>query len=185
MPGKSATSTHVALLYTIVLADGRRVVMTDLRAMAEKIGFASPQTVVATGNLIFAATSGTVAQIESRLEAAHKTTFGKPVDIIVRKAADWRQTLGANPYARESKSDPSHVVTRVMRKPVDDGMIAVLKPYTVAGEVLKVVNGDLWIYFRHGIGRSKLAAAMTPKRVGIGTSRNWNTMKAIGDLLDG
>lgn len=185
---KTVTSaeTHVALLYSIVLGEGRRLVMSDLRAMAEELGFERPRTVVATGNLIFAAKARTVAQIEAQLEAAHKTTFGKHVDIIVRKAADWRETLAGNPFPKESKGDPSHVVTRVMRKPINEGIIATLEPYTVAGEVLKVVGGDLWIYFRHGIGRSKLAAAMTHKRLGgPGTSRNWNTMKAIGALLDG
>ena len=44
---------HVALLYSIVLAPGRRVVMGELRALAMELGFADPRTVLASGNLAF------------------------------------------------------------------------------------------------------------------------------------
>ncbi|TIX36354.1 MAG: DUF1697 domain-containing protein, partial [Mesorhizobium sp.] len=42
--------TYVALLYSIVLGEGRRVVMSDLKAMAESLGLNNPRTLVATGN---------------------------------------------------------------------------------------------------------------------------------------
>ena len=44
---------YVALLHSIVLAGGRRVVMADLKAMAEALGYRAPRTLVATGNLLF------------------------------------------------------------------------------------------------------------------------------------
>jgi uncharacterized protein (DUF1697 family) len=181
----AASATHIALLYSITTGNGGRMAMADLRAMAEDLGFLAPKTVIATGNLLFAAKSGSVTQIESKLEAAHTKNFGNAVDYIVRKASDWPKILAGNPFAKESKRDPSHVIARVMRAPVDKSVIAALKPYAVDGEVMEIVGGDLWVYFAHGIGRSKLAAAMTPKRAGIGTARNWNTMQAIGALLEG
>ena len=47
-------------------------------------------------------------------------------------------------------------------------------------------GGDLWAHFPHGQGTSRLAAAMTPARAGgVGTWRNWNTLRRIGDLLAG
>ena len=37
-------TTYVALLHSIVLGPGKRLVMTDLKAMAAEIGFANPRT---------------------------------------------------------------------------------------------------------------------------------------------
>ncbi|HET8728764.1 MAG TPA: DUF1697 domain-containing protein, partial [Alphaproteobacteria bacterium] len=69
-------TTYVALLYSIVLGQGRRLVMADLRAMAEGMGLRAPRTLVATGNLVFGAKEVPVAQLETELETAFERTFG-------------------------------------------------------------------------------------------------------------
>ncbi|TIX49920.1 MAG: DUF1697 domain-containing protein, partial [Mesorhizobium sp.] len=76
--------TYVALLYSIILGEGRRLVMSDLKAMAESLGLKNVRTLVATGNLVFDARAAKIADLEQRLEAAFEKTFGRHVDIIVR-----------------------------------------------------------------------------------------------------
>ncbi|TGT25356.1 DUF1697 domain-containing protein, partial [Mesorhizobium sp. M4B.F.Ca.ET.169.01.1.1] len=41
--------TYVALLYSIGLGEGRRLVMSDFKAMAEGLGFNNIRTLVSTG----------------------------------------------------------------------------------------------------------------------------------------
>lgn len=181
-----AMTTYVALLYSIVLGQGRRLVMADLRAMAESLDLEAPRTLVSTGNLVFEAKGATVAQLEQRLEAAFEPLFGRHVDIIVRSAADWRQLVAGNPFPKESAADASRVMVRVMRKPVADDVAAALEPYLANGERLKLVAGDLWVHFPHEPSQSKLLGALTPKRLGgAGTSRNWNTIRRLGEMLAG
>ncbi|TIP35235.1 MAG: DUF1697 domain-containing protein, partial [Mesorhizobium sp.] len=81
--------TYVALLYSIVLGEGRRVVMADLKVMAEELGLKNVRTLLATGNLVFEARAAKVADLERRLEVAFEKSFGRHVDIIVRGAEDW------------------------------------------------------------------------------------------------
>ncbi|TIU81712.1 MAG: DUF1697 domain-containing protein, partial [Mesorhizobium sp.] len=81
--------TYVALLYSIILSEGRRVVMADLKAMAEGLGLKNVRTLAATGNLVFEARTGEISKLEQRLEKAFENTFGRQVDIIVRGAEDW------------------------------------------------------------------------------------------------
>ena len=69
--------TWVALLYSIVLGPGRRVVMADLRALAGELGFERPRTLLATGNLIFEAEAADARAVEARLEPAFAARFGK------------------------------------------------------------------------------------------------------------
>jgi uncharacterized protein (DUF1697 family) len=50
----------------------------------------------------------------------------------------------------------------------------------------EVVAGDrvLYLHLPDGIGRSKLAAALTDRRLGtLATARNWRTVEALADLL--
>ena len=46
-------TTYIALLHSIVIAPGKRVVMSDLRDMASSLGYRNPRTLVSTGNIIF------------------------------------------------------------------------------------------------------------------------------------
>jgi uncharacterized protein (DUF1697 family) len=177
-------ATYVALLYSIGLGEGRRLVMADLRAMARKLGLDAPRTLIATGNLVFEATGTTVRQLEARLESAFEKTFGRRVDIIVRNAAAWRKLIAGNPFAEESRVDGSRVVARVARGPTGNGVVAALEPYQTNGERVRVVNGDLWIHFAHEPNQSRIFTALTPARLnGIGTLRNWNTIRRLGDML--
>jgi uncharacterized protein (DUF1697 family) len=53
------------------------------------------------------------------------------------------------------------------------------------GEVVRIVDGDLWIAFAGQPSQSKLLGQITPQRMGgIGTARNWNTIRRLGELLD-
>src|SRR5213076_2285313 len=94
--------TYVALLYSIILGEGRRVVMSDLKAMAEGLGLKNVRTLVATGNLVFEAEGPAVADLEEALEAGFQRAFGRHVDIMVRRADDWLKLASSNPFPAES-----------------------------------------------------------------------------------
>jgi uncharacterized protein (DUF1697 family) len=175
--------TWVALLHSVVLGPGRRVGMEPLRAMAAELGLAEPRTLVATGNVVFRG-AGPTAALEDRLEAAFAARFGRVVDIIVRDAAGWRRLVAANPFAAAAEAAPATVHVRVMRDALGPEAAAALQRFAVAGERAVVAGGDLWLHLPHGAGRSALGAAATPKRLGVGTVRNWNTARRLGAMLD-
>ena len=175
--------TYVALLYSIVLGAGRRVVMTDLRAMAADIGLVTPRTLVASGNLVFEAPGEPIAKLEARLEAAFAQRFGRHVDIIVRDAPGWRRLVDANPFRHEAEAAPTRVHVRIMRQPLSGDASARLEPYLTQGERIAIALGDLWMHFEGLPGQSKLLPCLTPRRMGVGTTRNWNTVRRIGEMV--
>ncbi|CAH2404657.1 DUF1697 domain-containing protein [Mesorhizobium escarrei] len=175
--------TYVALLYSIVLGEGRRVVMSDLRAMTEGLGLNNPRTLVATGNLVFETKETEIAALERRLETAFQNTFGRHVDIILRRADDWLKLAAGNPFPAESAAGADQVAVRVMRKPVAAEAITALEAYVGKGERMQAVGGDIWIFFSREKPSSRLVAAISHKRLGIGTSRNWNTVRKLAEMV--
>lgn len=175
--------SHVALLYSIVISPTRRVVMAELKAMAEAEGFGAVATLVATGNLVFEAGGRTVPQIETSLEAAFARTYGKGVDIIVREADAWHALVAGNPFPAESEADGSRVVVRVMRKSVEAGTETRLRGLLSQGERVAVIGGDVWAAFPARPSASRLLSALSSKKLGIGTARNWNTVRRLGEML--
>ncbi|WP_331374123.1 DUF1697 domain-containing protein [Sinorhizobium chiapasense] len=177
--------SYVALLHSIILGDKRRVVMTDLRAMAERLGYLAPRTLVATGNIVFDAPDKPIADIEAELDSAFAVTFGRHVDIIARRGEDWRGLVASNPFSAESEADPTRVHVRVMRSPLHPDVLEMFRAHCSRGERMEIVRGDLWVDFGGKASESKLPGILTTKRLGVGTFRNWNTVRGLRDMLSG
>lgn len=178
-------TTYVALLYSIVIDAKRRVVMSDLRAIAEKLGYTNVRTLVSSGNLVFDADETSVPAIERALEKAFADFHGKHVDIIVKDAADWKRLVAANPFLAEAEAEPDRVGVRIMRDPADAKLLDFFRPYQTAGERVAIIDGHVWVHYQGQASLSKLAGQLTPKRMGgVGTARNWNTVKRLGAMLD-
>lgn len=181
-------TTHVALLHSIVLGPGRRVVMADLKAMAETLGFRNPRTLVATGNLVFDADDAPLAAHEARLEDAFRRTFGKHVDIILRRADAWKRLAAGNPFSGPSsgpfpRDNGANVCVRVMREPLDPEALEKLERLAAPELRLALVDGDLWIDFSGKPSETKLLSHLTTKKLGVGTLRNVNTVNGLAAML--
>ena len=177
--------TYVALLYSIILGEGRRVVMADLKAMAEELGLKNVRTLVATGNLVFETRAGNIPELEQRLEKAFARTFGRHVDIIVRGGGDWLKIAAGNPFLAESADTADQVAVRVMRAPVPADAVDALQARAAGDEKVTWVDGDIWLFFSRERPSSRLLAAANHKRFGVGTSRNWNTVRRLAEMVGG
>lgn len=178
-------TTYVALLYSVVIDAKRRVVMSDLRAITEALGYGSVRTLVSSGNIVFDAKDTSVPAIEKALEKAFSDFHGKHVDIIVKTADDWKRLVASNPFLSEAEAEPDRVGIRIMREPLRPGLAAFFRPYQTSGERVALIGGHVWVHYPGQISQSKLAGQLTPKRMGgIGTARNWNTVKRLGQMLD-
>ncbi|MDW5313933.1 DUF1697 domain-containing protein [Rhizobium sp. PL01] len=176
-------TVYVALLHSIVLGAGRRVIMSDLRATAERIGFRLPRTLVATGNLVFDVDFDSVSEVENALELAFAEDFGTPVDIIARTGESWLALAAGNPFPAASDAEAQNIVVRVMRTPLYLGVLQDLERRCDGGEQIRIIDGDLWIHFPGKPSESKLLSALTAKRLGPGTLRNWNTVRGLADMI--
>jgi uncharacterized protein (DUF1697 family) len=178
-------TTYVALLYSVVVDQKRRVHMSDLRAIAESLGYKNARTLVSSGNVIFEADQTALSEIEKAFERAFADFHGKHVDIIVRTADEWKCLVASNPFPAESKAEPDRVSIRIMRDPLRPDLAAFLQPYQTDGERVALIDGHVWVHYPGQISLSKLAGQLTPKRMGgVGTARNWNTVKRLGEMLD-
>jgi Uncharacterized protein conserved in bacteria len=173
--------TYVALLHSIALGPGKRLMMADLRALAEELGFREPRTLVATGNLVFEAGAAPVAGIEARLEAAFSDRFGKHVDIIVRDAEAFLRLAAGNPFP---EGEGAEVGVRVMRMPLGPDVLPMLEKFAAPPIRMALVDGDLWIDFAGKASETRLLAHLTTKKLGVGTLRNANTIAGLARMLE-
>ena len=172
----------VALLRAVNVGN-RKVPMGELRALAAGLGLGHPETLLASGNLLFDAPADR-AGAEGALERALRDRFGLDVPAIVRTAAEWRAMLAANPFADAAAARPNLLMVGLAKAPLATDAGEILAARASAGECVAASDDALWFDFGNGSGRSKLTPGFIDRAAGSPvTTRNWRTALKLGERL--
>ena len=161
---------------------GVKVPMADLKAIAVEAGFANPRTPLASGNLVIESDADPT-DVEARLEKGIAAHFGRPIEVIVRTPPQWSALMAANPFADEAGIDGSKLLVMVMKERIKDGAVEALRGFAAGAERVESVGGDLFFWHPDGLGRSKMAEKAQPRLIGVGTGRNWNTVRKLAAMV--
>jgi len=175
----------VALLRAVNLGPHNKVAMAALKALAEGLGLSEARTLLQSGNLLFQSKTKSGAVLEKQLEAALGKELGLKTPVVVRSAEGWRAAIDANPFVKEAKADPSHLVIVALKSKIEKAALATLVAAITGREQVKAAGQELYAWYPDGIGESKLTAALIEKKLGVaGTARNWNTVQKIAAALE-
>ncbi len=173
---------HRIILFRGMNTGGVRAPVAELRAMAADLGLANPRTLAASGNLVVESAVA-VAPLEDDIEAAMARRFSLEVAAMVRTPEQWAQLIAANPFPQEAEAHPAQVVAMVMKAGLAPGALAAAQALARDGERVEAVGGDLFFWFPHGQGGSDVFKKATPRLLGMGTGRNWNTVLKLADMV--
>jgi len=175
----------VALFRGVNVGGNTRLPMGELKALALELGYAEPQTLLNSGNLVFSSAEP-ARETKRRLEAAIGERFGFTPTTFLRDATQWRAIIDANPLRDEAAQDPSHLLVTVLRDTPPEGAIEALRAAIVGRETVALAGTTLYTVYPDGIGRSKLDNPLVEKTLKTrGTARNWNTVLKLATLLEG
>ena len=79
--------------------------MADLRRVAESAGFAEPQTLLQSGNLI-GLSEATPALLETALETALAAACGLSTTVFVRSPSSWAALIAGLPFPNSPPTIP-------------------------------------------------------------------------------
>jgi uncharacterized protein (DUF1697 family) len=169
-----------------MVVNSHRVTGEDARKLAEAVGAADARSIGATGNIVFNSRKSP-ATLTRDLEAACKKRFGKPTEIIVKTAVQWRKLVAANPFKRQAKATPNRVLVWVMRSAVSASGLAQLRRRAAPSEkIRRIATGDFYIFLgRPNRDDTKLPAGFGLKALGaVGTNRTWTTVSKITAVVE-
>lgn len=173
--------THRIILFRGMNTGGVRAPVDQQRAMAEAMGLKNPRTLLASGNLVVE--SGvTPAVLEADIEGAMEKTFGLKIAAMVRTSEQWSDLIAANPFPAEAAAHPAKVLAMVMKDGIKPGALEACRELAEGGEAVEAVDGVLYFWFPSGQGQSGIFKKATPRMLGMGTGRNWNTVLKLAEM---
>ena len=173
---------HRIILFRGMNTGGVRAPVAEQRAMAADMGLKNPRTLAASGNLVVESGKATDA-LEQDIETAMEKTFGLKVAAMVRTPEQWAELIASNPFPTEAAAHPSKVLAMVMKDGIRGGAVEACRELAAGGERVEAIGGVLYFWFPDGQGESGIFKKATPRLLGMGTGRNWNTVLKLGEMV--
>ncbi|CQR61046.1 DUF1697 domain-containing protein [Streptomyces leeuwenhoekii] len=177
-------TTYAALLRGINVGGSRKLPMADLRTLLAGLGHTGVRTYLQSGQAVFTAGHGDEESLAAELTRAIEKRFGFTVDVLVRDHAYLRAVAEACPFpAAELEARQLHVT--YFSAPAGPERFAEIDQAAFLPEEFRLGDRALYLYAPNGLGRSKLAEALSRPRVTkglIATTRNWNTVVKLVEL---
>ncbi|MCT4352300.1 DUF1697 domain-containing protein [Streptomyces sp. Je 1-79] len=180
------TTTYAVLLRGINVGGHRKVPMAELRPLLEGMGHRDVRTYLQSGNAVFTtdADEPSDAELTTAIEDAIEQRFGFRVDCLVRDSAYLAAVADACPFpAAELEGKQLHVT--YFSETVLPERLASIDQQAFLPEEFRLGDRALYLYAPDGLGRSKLAEALSrPALVKgiVATTRNWNTVVKLVEM---
>jgi uncharacterized protein (DUF1697 family) len=170
---------QVSLLRGINVGRANRIGMADLRAVYEALGCRDVTTYVQSGNVLVDS-DDTPDELSRRVEIALELEHGLKVRVLGRTHAQLVKVVAGDPYPAVLPTE-HHVV--FLSGPIPNERLTALSRFATDGETFTAIGRELHLMLPNGLGRSKLAVALTERHLGVvGTARNWRTVQQLDEL---
>ncbi len=175
-------ASFVALLRGVNVGSSKRVPMAELRALLAALGYTDVQTLLNSGNAVFASPGGSATTHATRIQAAIAEHLGVAVPVIVKSAKEMAAIESGNALVTIA-TDPSRLLVAFTRTASDLQGLAVLTQFLQPPERLHVGGHAAYLWCANGILKSKAGEALLGRHGRAATTRNWATLLKICAIL--
>jgi uncharacterized protein (DUF1697 family) len=171
-------NTFIALIRGINVGGHNRLLMKDLRAVMEGLGFKNVKTYLQSGNVVFQSRSRNSAKLSHEISKAISDGCQLTLPIFVLSQEDLQAAIAAHPFP-EGEGDPKSLHFSFLKSRPASPDLAKLDSLRAPSEKFELKGNLFYLYAPDGIGRSKLAANVE-KALGVElTARNWRSVQAL------
>lgn len=151
--------------------------MPELKRCFEAAGFTEVKTVLASGNVVFSAHSGSEALLARRIEAAMEKNLDRVFSTLVRSVDDLKNILEADPFqAFRLKPGMKRVVTFLREKPGSTFKLPIRKE---GASILKVDGATVFSAYEPN-PKGPVFMSLIEKTFGKDvTTRTWDTITKV------
>ncbi|MGB5402652.1 MAG: DUF1697 domain-containing protein [Robiginitalea sp.] len=171
----------IAILRGINVGGKRKILMADLKALCQKLGWANVVTYIQSGNLIFDSNKEN-PELENTLETAISYNYGFDVPVIIRNANELQTSISRNTFFGKDADITQLHLTFLKEKPTSEN-VEKTKTYNYEPDKFEIEEKDVFIYCAGKYHQSKLTNNFFEKKLKVGaTTRNWKTVLKLGEL---
>jgi uncharacterized protein (DUF1697 family) len=162
----------------------RKVLMTDLKALYEKLGFKEVSTYIQSGNVVFK-TPGKISdqQLAKKIETALSKQYGFDVPVINRTAEEMKKVVSANPFIKTKGIDISKLHVIFLADKPEPANIKLTREFDYAPDKFIIAGTEIYLHIPGSYAETKLSNKFFENKLKVSaTTRNWNTVTKLAEL---
>lgn len=175
--------TYISILRGINVG-GRKVLMSDLKALYEGLKFRDIVTYIQSGNVIFKTdTKLTGTALAVKIEQALLKKYAFEIPVIVRSLDEIKQVLAANPFLKDKTVNREKLhVTFLSELPAEERTDSI-KDVRFLPDAFVLAGKEIYIHCPVSYGETKLSNKFFESKLKVpATTRNWNTVNKLAEL---
>ena len=176
--------TRIAILLRGVNVGGKhKLPMAELRQCCESLGLRDCRTHLNSGNAVGSIAAAKAKSFAAALTRKLEHTFGFPVPVVTRTAAEMQRIIHRNPFVAEGVAEDALHVAFLSARPSAAAVRALKVPPSQDDRFL-LQGGEVFLHLPNGVARTKLTNGWMDKSLGvISTQRNWATVLSLANML--
>jgi uncharacterized protein (DUF1697 family) len=176
---------YVALLRSVNVAGHGRIAMKNLTATFDALGHTDVRTYIQTGNVIFTTPGRSAPRVVADIEGQLAEDFGISPAVILRTVPEFIRVGSASPFPAHGADPARHHVTFLVEPPSKAKLAALTLPASGRDEL--VIDGrEVYVHTPDGYADTKFTGTFLERHLGVvSTTRNWNTVTKLCQLLEG
>jgi uncharacterized protein (DUF1697 family) len=156
--------------------------MQDLRELLSSLGHTDVVTYLQSGNAVFTSPRHDGARLAAEIEEQMAIRLNLDVTVLVRSRDNLARVVAANPLP-EATTEPARLHVAFLASGPKPEVFSAITRSQFPDEVLRGGDCVVYIWYRNGVGRSKLTTDVLERRLGVRTTlRNWNTVTKLLSL---
>ena len=177
--------TYISLLRGINVSGKKKIIMVELKAMYNELGFENVITYIQSGNVLFKSKNTNKKQLSQTIKKAIQSTFGFDVTVLVLSAEELIAMELGNPY-RNSGVEQKFLGLTFLEETPDQEKVEALKQLEFPGEEFEIIGRVIYLSCPNGFGRSKFNNSLFESKLKVrATNRNLRSTRKLIELAEG
>ena len=172
--------TYISILRGINVSGQKKIMMKDLTALYEVMGFKNVVTYVQSGNVIFDCNKIKTASISKKIETKIFETYNFYVPVIIRTVDEMQSVLTNNPYLKKSSTEEIGLHVTFLAEHPTQVQIDKTNEFNFAPDKFMISGNEVYLYCPISYGNSKLSNNFFENKLNVrATTRNWKTVNEL------
>lgn len=162
----------------------RKVLMTDLKDLYEKLGFEQVSTYIQSGNVIFKTNKKSPAQqLAEKIEKALLKQYGFAVPVINRTLEELKKIVISNPFLKIKETDKSKLHVTFLATAPQQSNSKLIEASDFSPDKFIISGSEVFLYIPGSYAETKLSNNFFESKLKVATTtRNWNTVTKLAEL---
>ncbi|MBF9251987.1 DUF1697 domain-containing protein [Pontibacter sp. 172403-2] len=176
--------TFISILRGINVSGQKKILMADLKALFENLGFENVSTYIQSGNVVFTAPEGSNGkELAGKIEAAIAEKYNFHVPVIIRTAAEMENILAVNPFLKDMSIDQEKLHVTFLNEIPEQEKLESIKGFHSPPDQFVIIGREVFLHCPDKYGETKLSNKFFENKLKVAaTTRNWKTVARLANM---